>query len=865
MYLPQGTILNNRYVVENVLGHGGFGITYSAYDKTLNVRVAIKEYLPRQLATRAEGQTKISIYTGEARQHYQYGLRKFLEEAQSVAQFAHHPNIVSARDYFEAHGTAYMVMEYVEGVTLKEYLEKKGGRISFEEAQGIMMPVMDALREVHQVGLMHRDISPDNIYITSAAQVKVLDFGAARYAAGEQSKSLSVILKPGYAPEEQYRSSGKQGSWTDVYAVGATIYKCITGKTPPDALDRKEEDTLEPPSRLGVAIPAAAEQALLRALAVSAPQRFKSMEDFQQALLGGESMTMGFQPASRAAYGPTPPPSTTPPPQSSHSRASSQSASSPSGGRKSSPAVLAVSIGGGVLGLLLLVGALWWMMGAPSNVQTKAYLLDQGIKYLQGQEYEKARSALEEAKKIDANDPKIHLQLALAYNKLKLFPQEIKSYQEAVRLEPGNADAHYSLGLAYLRSNNKNAALAQSDALVKIKPELAIKLRDIISPPNPAKKYLAEGIQYLEARDFDKARIALEKSLSHDPKDAETNYRLGLVYAHLGRNDEAVSKYKQAINIKPEAAAYLNMGLAYSKLGQHQQSLEAMKKAIELNPKYALAHYNLGATYISLGKKELAQKEIDALKGLDVALAAKLEGEVNLGGAGKNGKDLLVKGMAQLNAKDYEKAMATLEEAVRLDSQIPAVHINLALAYRNLKQPEKAINSLKEAIRLKPDEAIAHNNLGVVYLGMEKPQEAAEALKEAIRLKPDNASAHFNLGCSYLKMGKKEEALQEQSLLKNQDQKLADNLLAMINKASPSTDKNKPSKSTKQIEREIQRDADRILERQKAKEKGASGGGPQVASPGRPPAPAPQRAAPPSRPSPSPPPSSAVIPPPKRW
>ena len=259
--------------------------------------MAIKEYLPRQLATRGEGRTKVSVFTGEARQQYDYGLRKFLEEAQAVARFAHHPNVVSARDYFEANGTAYMVMEYVEGVTLKEYLAKKGGRISFEEAKGIMMPVMDALREVHQAGMLHRDISPDNIYITTSAQVKILDFGAARYFAGEQSKSLSVILKSGYAPEEQYRSSGKQGAWTDVYAVGATIYKALTGQTPPDALDRMAEDTLTPPSGLGVSIPPAAEQALLQALAVNAGRRFQTMAEFQQAFSGGEPVTVGFRPA----------------------------------------------------------------------------------------------------------------------------------------------------------------------------------------------------------------------------------------------------------------------------------------------------------------------------------------------------------------------------------------------------------------------------------------------------------------------------------------------------------------------------------------------------------------------------------------
>jgi serine/threonine protein kinase len=294
MYLKQGVLLHNRYEIQEVLGHGGFGITYAAQDTLLNVRVAIKEYLPRQLAARGEGQTNISIFTGEARQQYDYGLRKFLEEAQSVARFSHHPNIVSARDYFEANDTAYMVMEYVEGMTLKEYLENKSGKISFEEAKGIMMPVMDALREVHQAGLLHRDISPDNIYLTTSAQVKILDFGAARYFAGEQSRSLSVILKPGYAPEEQYRSSGKQGAWTDVYAVGATFYKTLTGQTPPDALDRLASETLLPPSRLGIAITLAAEQSLLKALAVQAGNRFQTMGEFQQALLGFQSASRQF-------------------------------------------------------------------------------------------------------------------------------------------------------------------------------------------------------------------------------------------------------------------------------------------------------------------------------------------------------------------------------------------------------------------------------------------------------------------------------------------------------------------------------------------------------------------------------------------
>ena len=282
-------------------------------------------------------------------------------------------------------------------------------------------------------------------------------------------------------------------------------------------------------------IPPAAEQALLRALAVNAGQRFQSMGEFQQALLGGEPMTMGFQTASQAAFTPAPAPVSSPAQVSS--TPASQSPSSQLARRSTNPTVIAAAIAGGVLGLILLVGGIWWMMSSPSNVQTKEYLLNQGIKYLQDQENEKARATLEEARKIDANDPKIYLKLALAYNRLKLQPKEIEAYQKVVDLDPQNAEARYSLGLAYLRSNNKDKALAQSNALVSIKPELAIKLRDIIAPPNPPKKFLAEGIQYFEAAEYDKARSALEKSLSYDSKDFEANYRLALTYAHLGRNE----------------------------------------------------------------------------------------------------------------------------------------------------------------------------------------------------------------------------------------------------------------------------------------------------------------------------------------
>jgi serine/threonine protein kinase len=288
IYLPLRTILNHRYLIGKVLGQGGFGITYLAWDIPLKMPIAIKEFFPKDLATRSANKNVVTPYIGKAATDYEYGLSKFLEEAQVLSRFRDHPGIVSVYEFFNANETAYMVMQYLEGMTLKAYLEKEGGRIPFKATVDIMMPVMDALREVHGLGLLHRDISPDNIYITSNNQVKLLDFGAARYAIGEYSKSLSIILKQGYAPEEQYRSKGKQGPWTDIYAVAATIYRVITGETPPDALDRMDNDTVRSRLQSMTELSTKEKVVLMKALSINALNRYRSIQELQEALTGDE-------------------------------------------------------------------------------------------------------------------------------------------------------------------------------------------------------------------------------------------------------------------------------------------------------------------------------------------------------------------------------------------------------------------------------------------------------------------------------------------------------------------------------------------------------------------------------------------------
>ncbi len=291
LHLKPGIILNNKYLIGRALGQGGFGITYLAWDINLNIKLAIKEYFPQDLATRSEGITEISPHTASMGSDYQYGLEKFLQEARTLARFEGHPNIVSIRDFFKDNGTAYFVMYYVEGTTLKDELKNAGGKMPYDKAVGFIIPVLDALREVHTANILHRDISPDNIFINQKGQIILLDFGAARQAVSDKGRSMSIILKPGYAPEEQYRSKGVQGPWTDIYAAAATFYHLITGFQPPEALERVSEDHLIPPAQAGVDLEQSEELAILKAMAVRAPDRFQNVGEFQKALYGGKDIS----------------------------------------------------------------------------------------------------------------------------------------------------------------------------------------------------------------------------------------------------------------------------------------------------------------------------------------------------------------------------------------------------------------------------------------------------------------------------------------------------------------------------------------------------------------------------------------------
>lgn len=282
-YLTPGTILGNHFIVGTVIGVGGFGITYKCFDITLGVIVAVKEFYPIGLVNRSPGERRVGLLPGDKKAQYKQRLGRFLMEAQSVAQFGKAKDIVNVYDYFEENGTAYIIMEYIDGVLLKDYLEKQGP-MEPEAALSTIMPIIEAVKKIHSKGIIHRDVSPDNIFIASEDSIKIFDFGAAQLNDTKAGMDAEPVIKVGYSPIEQYRNSNDQGFYTDVYAVGAILYQMLTGVAPVESTEREFKDRLKSPKEAGAKISANVDRAVMEALAVRPELRFQNIQQFQDAL-----------------------------------------------------------------------------------------------------------------------------------------------------------------------------------------------------------------------------------------------------------------------------------------------------------------------------------------------------------------------------------------------------------------------------------------------------------------------------------------------------------------------------------------------------------------------------------------------------
>lgn len=283
--LPEGTILSENYIIERVLGEGGFGITYSCTFRLTGEKAAVKEYFPSGLSHRvysSDSESSIVPYVGMEHE-FEKGREHFLNEASILKEFQNLNSIVSVKDVIETNGTVYLVMEYIDGITLKQYV-KENGSISFNELLPLITPVIQALIQIHKRGLIHRDISPENLMIGLDNKLHLIDFGAANFENSHDTKTMTVILKNGFAPPEQYLSDGKQGAWTDIYALCSTMYMMLTGFAPPESIKRIQNDDL-PSLAAHADITSWQAAAIEKGMSLTAADRFQNMESLYQALI----------------------------------------------------------------------------------------------------------------------------------------------------------------------------------------------------------------------------------------------------------------------------------------------------------------------------------------------------------------------------------------------------------------------------------------------------------------------------------------------------------------------------------------------------------------------------------------------------
>lgn len=297
--IQPGTVLSGRYIMGTVIGSGGFGITYKAYDAKLDMKVAIKEFYPQSIANRGRDGTTVEIFTNSQEDAFQSMLERFLEEARNMAIFSKEPDIVTVYDYFEANGTAYIVMELIEGMLLRDYL-KEYQRIEVKDAVSLFLDILKALEKLHANGIIHKDISSDNIFILEGNRIKLFDFGAAYFREESENKSQKVVIKAGYAPPEQYRKDIIPAPTMDIYAAGALFYEMLTGKRPLEATDRIMEDELVLPSQMGVKMEENLERVIQKALALNPEDRFQSVRELYDTV--AESRTVKLKKLGKRKY-----------------------------------------------------------------------------------------------------------------------------------------------------------------------------------------------------------------------------------------------------------------------------------------------------------------------------------------------------------------------------------------------------------------------------------------------------------------------------------------------------------------------------------------------------------------------------------
>ncbi len=317
------TVVADRYLIGRVLGSGGFGVTYKAKDLLTDDICAVKEYFPTAWAYREKDSNNIVAKSDKEKVNFDSGKRRFLDEAKLLNKFKNEENIVKVTNFFASNNTAYLVMEFLDGATLRHVMNTKGGKLPFDICTHVFTAVATALQRLHNKDVLHRDISPENVFITKKSEIKLIDFGSAKHSIKEADSSLSVFVKPGLAPIEQYYSNGNQGPWTDIYALASMFYQMVSGIAVPAAPDRATEDKLKPLKNVSTSVSNEWSRIIDKALSMEAVDRYQSIAELLDDVdkintVIHTQADVKIRTEERGVLQPQPPKPLPPPPPKSH-------------------------------------------------------------------------------------------------------------------------------------------------------------------------------------------------------------------------------------------------------------------------------------------------------------------------------------------------------------------------------------------------------------------------------------------------------------------------------------------------------------------------------------------------------------------
>jgi serine/threonine protein kinase/tetratricopeptide (TPR) repeat protein len=672
--LSTGTRLSERYVVESVIGAGGFGITYLARHEALGKPYAIKEHFPRQFAFR-DG-VSATVRPSDA-PTFRWTLDRFLQEGRSLAR-CRHPSIVGVADVFEAYGTAYMVLEFEDGSSFNRWLDLLGRPPSQDEIDGILVPLLDALAYLHSHDMLHRDIAPDNIMIRRDGKPCLIDFGAARQAIAERSQVMSAIVKAGYSPPEQYTTAGRsQGPWTDIYALAGTLYRALSGKRPAEATERQIDDELVPIAQ-AVEYPDDYRPEFLDAidagLRLRPSQRPQSVAEWYE-MLGLPGVAPVYLPGGKSEQ-PTSSPATGPG-ASRRREGSSQPASAPRSGARSAAAGTAnadfqqaVNAGPSPntvarvaaerdsrLGRNLVYG----ILGATALVFGSNFA---GVWSTPGQREARLEQERKRGGPIKQSEDE----------KLKQLKRQAEDKERTDRLakeRQAERDAADKAARDRAASADPNARpkLADTDCqTTKPLEGIVAACSEIISKFNDyTEAYSVRGWALRERNQAERALSDFNRALDLAPNRPETYSQRGLTYLRLKDFDRAIADYNKAIELSPRSSAFLNdRGVAYMDLKDYKRAIADFDKAIEIDPSYSLPFNNRARAHA-------------------------------------------------LGAQDHQRAIADLDRAIQLNPRYGLAFENRAFSQLDLKDLDKAIADFTKAVEFSPRSARAYNGRGVAY------------------------------------------------------------------------------------------------------------------------------------------------------